>query len=503
MRLRQRLPVFLREDANKATATSTSTPEATLPNVDAGGARSSASNEVSEPSPRVTEMTPSTRNRAASSHSGSAETTDPYVFRRASRFATIHLNDELLQIEKFKYLLSYLTGAAKRAIEGIRLTEDNYSIAIKTLTERFGRRDLLINEHVDHLLALAPVMSSAEVENFDCSTTSACLRTSPYSIARRRRKRRRIHPLSRHLKRELDRLQKFYSFLRVQVEIREEGRPGRTASASSHLIPEEDVQYPPAPVGHLPTASALAPESAAVTEEAARCCYRCGSSNHMARFCRRARSIMCSKCHRQHLTILCELIQSAAPTRANVTAVDQDELCIAGRSTNTPPVTSASSALSGVNAVLLQTGQLWIESRSRRRLVRILLDSGSQRTFIRADLSKDLRCPVIRNEELSLVTFGHSNPREVMRSRRVVLTLRGQRRDIAVTVEALEVPEVCTVTSPPINTAELHKAEHYWLQNVQEEMFSEEAQALRAGKGPLATSPTQVGYFGEAVVCRS
>ncbi|KAH7944196.1 hypothetical protein HPB52_016992 [Rhipicephalus sanguineus] len=165
-----------------------------------------------------------------------------------------------------------------------------------------------------------------------------------------------------------------------------------------------------------------------------------------------AASIICSKCNRRHLTILCELYTPASPTRANATTVNQDEPRIAWRGTNTPSVTSAPSALSGINAVLLQTGRVWIECGSQKRLVRILLDSGSQRTFIRADVSKDLRCPVIGTEELSLVTFGHSKPREVMRSRRVALTLRGQRRNIAVTMEALEVPEVCAVTSPPLST---------------------------------------------------
>ncbi|KAH7957284.1 hypothetical protein HPB52_017107 [Rhipicephalus sanguineus] len=198
--------------------------------------------------------------------------------------ATIHRNEDLLPIEKFKYLLSYLSGVAKRAIEGIRLTEDNYAIAIRTLTERFGRRDLLINEHIDHLLALPPVKSSADVDKL--------------RLLYDKEKRARL----------------------------------RTA----------------------------------------RCCYRCGLQNHMARFCRRARSIICSKCNRRHLTILCELFTPAAPTRANATTVNQDEPRIAGRGTNTP--------------------------------------------------------------------------------RQVALTLRGQRRDIAVTAEALEVPEVCAVTSPPLST---------------------------------------------------
>ncbi|XP_037503466.1 uncharacterized protein LOC119378375 [Rhipicephalus sanguineus] len=460
---------FLREHANTATATRTSR----------GDTRPS--------------------NRAASSRSGPAETSDTYIFRRTSRLA------DLLPIEKFKYLLSYLSGVAKRAIEGIRLTEDNYAIAIRTLTERFGRRDLLINEHIDHLLALPPVKSSADVDKLRLLYDKVQFRVSALTglgvspdqynvvlnrvlmtclpddlaILYRQKSKEDAQDMSAIATPE-ERARhdaEMLSFLRIQIEVREEGRPGRTPSAFLRLLPEEGVESPSAPMGHLPTASALATESVEVcalcsscqhtiadcnvqlsAEEkrarlrTARCCYRCGLQNHMARFCRRARSIICSKCNRRHLTILCELFTPAAPTRANATTVNQDEPRIAGRGTNTPSVTSAPSALSGINAVLLQTGRVWIECGSQKRLVRILLDSGSQRTFIRADVSKDLRCPVIGTEELSLVTFGHSKPRDVMRSRRVALTLRGQRRDIAVTAEALEVPEVCAVTSPPLST---------------------------------------------------
>ncbi|XP_037503227.1 uncharacterized protein LOC119378052, partial [Rhipicephalus sanguineus] len=77
--------------------------------------------------------------------------------------ATIHQNNELPRIEKFKYLLTYLTGSAKWSIEGIWLAEQNYELAIKTLTGRFGGRDLLINEYVDQLLALILVKSSSDV----------------------------------------------------------------------------------------------------------------------------------------------------------------------------------------------------------------------------------------------------------------------------------------------------------------------------------------------------
>lgn len=42
---------------------------------------------------------------------------------------------------------------------------DYYNIAIKILTEQFRRRDFLVKERVYHLLALAPVKSSADVES--------------------------------------------------------------------------------------------------------------------------------------------------------------------------------------------------------------------------------------------------------------------------------------------------------------------------------------------------
>ncbi|KAH6933339.1 hypothetical protein HPB50_014353 [Hyalomma asiaticum] len=44
-------------------------------------------------------------------------------------------------------------------------------------------------------------------------------------------------------------------------------------------------------------------------------------------------------------------------------------------------------------------------------------------------------------------------------------------------------------TAGPLTATELSKAEHYWLTNVQDEMFPEDAQALRAWKNLPSTSP--------------
>lgn len=116
----------------------------------------------------------------------------------------------------------------------------------------------------------------------------------------------------------------------------------------------------------------------------ARCSYRCSRSNHVARPFQRSRSIMCSKC--QRLTILCELFKPATSTTTTITTVHQHLPLFASRGNRPSPMTSIPIALSGVFAVLLQTGQVWIEYRLRKRLTRILLDSCRQRTFIQAGI---------------------------------------------------------------------------------------------------------------------
>ncbi|KAG0415361.1 hypothetical protein HPB47_007473 [Ixodes persulcatus] len=59
--------------------------------------------------------------------------------------------------------MTYLTHNAKRAVEGIRLSEQNYDLAVRTLHDRFGRRDILIDEHINQLLNLPKISSSRNV----------------------------------------------------------------------------------------------------------------------------------------------------------------------------------------------------------------------------------------------------------------------------------------------------------------------------------------------------
>ena len=61
----------------------------------------------------------------------------------------VHINNKLSNIEKMKYLLSYLTGEALKTVPAIKLSEPNYSAAIEMLQERHGDKQVLISKHMN------------------------------------------------------------------------------------------------------------------------------------------------------------------------------------------------------------------------------------------------------------------------------------------------------------------------------------------------------------------
>ncbi|XP_042906732.2 uncharacterized protein [Parasteatoda tepidariorum] len=77
--------------------------------------------------------------------------------------SAIDKNTGLSNVEKFNYLKTYLVGSASDAIKGFSLTNNNYVSAIETLKERFGKKTLIINSHLNKLLSLTPVEKSTDI----------------------------------------------------------------------------------------------------------------------------------------------------------------------------------------------------------------------------------------------------------------------------------------------------------------------------------------------------
>ena len=68
--------------------------------------------------------------------------------------ASVDSHRKLSNVQKFTHLRSCLSGRAFKCIEGYSVTNDNYSKAFQDLKNRFGRKRLLANELVKSILVL-------------------------------------------------------------------------------------------------------------------------------------------------------------------------------------------------------------------------------------------------------------------------------------------------------------------------------------------------------------
>ena len=90
-----------------------------------------------------------------------------------SFYAAIHANTTLSGIQKFNYLKAQLQGDAARAIDGLPLSELNYTHSIAFLQSRFGQPHKLVNAHMKALLDMpSPTNNLASLRMFYDSVES-------------------------------------------------------------------------------------------------------------------------------------------------------------------------------------------------------------------------------------------------------------------------------------------------------------------------------------------
>ncbi|XP_077564559.1 uncharacterized protein LOC144180026 [Haemaphysalis longicornis] len=390
--------------------------------------------------------------------------------------SSIHSNTTLPRVEKFKYLLSYLTGPATDAIEGIRLAENNYDITNSADTDKLRVLYDTVTFRINALEGLG-----VSPDQYSVVLHRVLLRTLPHDLGLLYRQRLKeehqdASEVSASPSARSKDVKVILDFLRVQVEIREESASdcsvpstrrgqGRQQSSPPRTDPptamslgtqspssglhgcelcnarDHDIAYCRAP---------MSPEEKQKRLQASKCCFRCGKGNHLAKHCRSANSLVCGLCSRRHLTTLCDIQRPAGRFEPPSRRPDPSPSDRATSGTANA-VTSASTSAAGLTPVLLQTGRAWGIGTSRQMLVRFLLDSGSQRTFIRRDVSRALDCPVDGVEHLTIATFGNIRTSAPVSCNRVSLTLKSQHDGQRITIEGLEVPNICNVTSPPVS----------------------------------------------------
>ena len=72
--------------------------------------------------------------------------------------SAIHQNPELSPTDKFNYLRALLDGPAANAIQGLNLTDPNYTVAIELIKECYSKTQQIISAHMDELIKIPNCM---------------------------------------------------------------------------------------------------------------------------------------------------------------------------------------------------------------------------------------------------------------------------------------------------------------------------------------------------------
>ena len=185
-------------------------------------------------------------------------------------------------------------------------------------------------------------------------------------------------------------------------------------------------------------------------------CYKCLKLGHMSKDCKMGKaSVHCGEVNTHHRS-LCPKKFKSSVVSAHLTEEIQDDHNEYGCSGENVLVSSG-------EMVLMQTARTEIrgqgQENSKGETVRILLDSGSQRTYVTEHLADMLQLKREKEEEIKLVTFGSDRPKVVKttQTRLSVKLNNGQYMDITANL----VPVISgTVQRNSINLCSSKNIEH-------------------------------------------
>ena len=400
--------------------------------------------------------------------------------------ATVHANPDLSNIDKFNYLNSLLEGSAAEAISGLSLTASNYEEAVAVLKKRFGNTQLIINKHMDALLSLDPVTSTntkvlrclcdqidshiRSLKSLDVPSSSYGRLLSSVLMSKIPQELRLI--VSRKVSCENFDFDEIMKVIEDEIDARERVFVNLAGQVKKQT---KELQTAAALVTHEETTETIcvycnrahlsgscrtvtkADERKNILMKTGRC-FVCLKKYHRSRDCRS--SVRCSNCNGRHHSSICGKITDTV--KSTLTSVDVSQ----SKSPSTPGSSSYGSPsphsgstrpknLSAISMyvdsrtpVLLQTATTIVRPpnlSSPTVRTRIILDTGSQRSYVTQRLKEKLSLHLERVETLLIKTFGSTE--EQPQYRDVVKLVLTTRDGPDLELEFVVVPLICETLS--------------------------------------------------------
>eukprot|EP00795_Rhopilema_esculentum_P017366 gene17366-biopygen6317 len=319
--------------------------------------------------------------------------------------SAIHDDGNMANVDKFKYLRSFLEEPARSVIAGFPLTEADYQAAIDLLQKRYAKPSVIKRTHINEMINLPSVFSEKNVtrlrslhdtvemhyrglealgvdkESYSSVVVPTLMEKIPEVI-----RHNMIRFGTNHLDWTVD---EFIISLEKELEVRESHVPILKQQQQPQPLQQQSLSSRRMEFRGKPSASALF-----VGKSYEKKCVFCLES-HPAECCKKFKSYTDRK------NILLKSMD-------NVTSVKRDSLAQATSSVPSldPNATSwvGNTAGSG-EKVALQTALANVNARKECR-VRVLFDNGSQKTFITAEAVAKLGLEPIRVERLGIKAFG-------------------------------------------------------------------------------------------------
>ena len=349
--------------------------------------------------------------------------------------SSVHNNPSLSNIERFNYLRGKVNGEAQRAISGLSLSDANYKLAIDILKERFGNKQEVIELHYSQLINVhSPTNKTNSLRSF-MDVVERHLRSlevlnqnveQDIFVSVIRSKLPEDVLVLLEMQKSANERWTVYSFrecLKNYIVAKERGErksPNKPVDTKTSQI---KTQTSPAQVLSAgQTGSALQRETYAdkcrycqqkhwsdqcdkyktISERKSQLkgsCYKCLRTGHRSNECMRSKKcVYCGDEDKHH--------RSLCPRQFKV---KQEVVQFVGEtSTDTGEQYDENALVAANETVLMQTAMTEVRGHESSRLesVRLLFDSGSNRTYISEDLARRLRVTYCGNQEIQLLTFG-------------------------------------------------------------------------------------------------
>ena len=361
--------------------------------------------------------------------------------------ATIHRNTSISDIDKLNYLMSKLTREARQSVSGIYLSNENYSVVVDLLKERYGDAQSVINTHYIELINLKPVPNTAKglrslydriekhlrsletlEQNVDQDIfiamitpkipKEAIIQLELQKGARNKWKVRELRELFNNYVSARERAEQTHGGTREETA--EVSNKPKVSSAEALVVGTQavggktertvSVQCRFCDANHWSDECNKYDTAEKRKQRIKGCCYRCLKQGLNANDC--PKGITCAHCNKRnhhHRSLCPKKFGASKREQANLAEEIEPEA-----DEDDEPHTENSMISSG-EMVLMQTARANINNPNNgsKQNVRMLLDSGSQRTYITESLAKKMNLKMGKREEIVLVTFGSNTPKRI------------------------------------------------------------------------------------------